>query len=190
MAVSAKPPVVRPTELATNDIQWISTYGGKFIILPDQLLPAWNGYSDDTLDPLDTSHDYGRACGASGHASEIPVGTGVGLVFGENETGGVWLGSTSPIVFEWVYADSDNTIVELLENLPSDLTADSKTAFHVAADTLTVFDSAFSGLDFEPQHSCRFAIKPGSYIVASTYYEPDDSTGLIIHRFLRALPVA
>ena len=176
--------------MAIDDIHWISTYGGRFIALPDLLLPAWRGYSDETLDPLDTEHDYGRACAAPGYAAGIPVGSGVGLVFGENETGGVWLRSKSPIIFEWLYADSDSSIAEILEGLPDDITADNEMEFNVIADTLTVFDSAFSGVDFEAQHSCRFAIDPGQYTIASTYYEPSESTGLILHRFMRISPVA
>ena len=171
--------------MKSDGIQWISTHGGRFIILPDLLLPAWRGYSDGSLDPLDTAHDYGRACAAPGYAAEIPVGNGAGLVFGENESGGVWLRSESPMIFEWVYADSEASIVEFLQSLPDDLAADSEVGFNVIADTLTVFDSVFSGKDFGPQHSCRFAIEPGQYNVASTYYEPDENTALIVHRFQR-----
>lgn len=175
---------MRANHLAFDGINWISTYGGRFIVLPDALLPDWRGYFDENADPLDTSHDYGRACATSGYTASLAVGTGQALVFGENKTGGVWFGRSLPILFEWVYADDEAAVIRALKDLPNDMAVDAAIDFEVFDNELVVFDSAFSGSDFEPQHSCRFSVKPGRYVITSTFYKPDDVTGLIIHRFL------
>jgi len=72
-----------------------------------------------------------------------------------------------------------------LQRLPTDFDSDGTVKLTVSSDNLNVFDSAFSGQDFEPQHNCRFQIKAGQYTVASTLYEPHQDTGLIIHRLIR-----
>ena len=61
---------------------------------------------------------------------------------------------------------------------------DAESPFHVESDHLNVFDSAFAGSDFEPQHSCRFPIKSGRYVIGSSLYEPDTETALVVHRFI------
>lgn len=151
--------------------------------MPDSSLAQWNGCPDDGRDPLDNSHDYGRACGTSGYTDVLAVGKTIALVFGENKYGGVWLESTNPILFEWMYAESEAAVLAALSDLPLDMNVDASLQFAVTSDHLNVFDSAFSGREYEPQHSCRFPIQPGAYTIASSIYKPDDETGLIIHRF-------
>ena len=177
---------MRASVLADPDVHWISSCGGRFVVLPDSSLADWRGYPDDGRDPLDASHDYGRACAATGYASMLPVGKIHALVFGENESGGVYLGRKHPILFEWIYADSTDAVIGALQRLPDGFDSDAELQFDVTSNHLNVFDSAFSGLDFEPQHSCRFPIQPGRFTIASTLYEPYEDTGLIIHRFIRA----
>ncbi len=177
--------VIRTRRLESTDITWISTCGGRFIVLSDSLLSDWHGCPDDA-DPLDTSHDYGRACATSGYSSTLRVGAGNALIFGENKLGGVWLRRSLPILFEWVYANDENAVIAAMDNLPNDPTVDDTTDFTVDSDSLVVFDSVSTGLDFEPRHSCRFSVPVGRYIIGSTYFKPDDETGLILHRFLPA----
>lgn len=171
--------------MSSSEIKWISTNGGRFICLPESLLPDWHGFPDEGADPLDTSHDYGRACATTGYAEVLAVGDGAGLVFGENELGGVWLGDHPPIVFEWVYANDEDAVVSALRSLPDDIPVDD-VQFTVPTGSLVVFDSAFSGSDFEPQHTCTFPITPGQYSVGSAYLEPNNETALIVHRFRKA----
>ncbi|MBB3210528.1 hypothetical protein FHS27_006375 [Rhodopirellula rubra] len=165
------------------DVHWISTYGGRFIAMPDALLAEWHGCPDDGRDPLDTSHDYGRACSTTGYVAHLPIGQSTAIVFGENKSGGVLLGCGTPIVFEWIYADSPDAVVAALQRLPDDIAVDAELPFHVDSDHLNVFDSAFAGCDFEPQHSCRFLIKSGRYVIGSSLYEPNTEIGLVVHRF-------
>ena len=167
-----------------TDIHWISTYGGRFIVLEESLLSEWHGFPDDGRDPLDTSHDYGRACALDGLAATLNVGEGVGLVFGENKCGGVWSLAELPILFEWIYADNEDAVVSALSVVPNILEPDETTEYSIGRGPLVVFDSAFAGVEFEPQHSHRFVMPEGDYLVASTIYEPNDNTGLILHRFL------
>ena len=167
------------------NVHWISTYGGRFIAIPDPLLAEWHGFPDDGRDPLDASHDYGRACSTTDYVAQLSVGQSNAIVFGENKSGGVLLGRRAPILFEWIYADSPDAVIATLQRLPDDLAVDSELRFHVASDHLNVFDSASAGCDLEPQHSCRFPIQSGHYVIASSLHEPDAETGLIVHRFIR-----
>ena len=171
--------------MSDSEITWISTYGGRFIALPDSSLAMWQGFPDDGRGPLDTSHDYGRACDTIGYATTLQVGETTALVFGENDYGGVYSEDQIPLIFEWVYADSADDVLRAIKELPQSLHSDSTLKFKVESDHLNVFDSAFAGCEYESQHSCRFSIKPGHYSVASTLYEPSENIRLIIHRFLR-----
>ena len=171
--------------MTSPQINWISTYGGRFIALPDSALPAWRGFPDDGRDPLDTSHDYGRACDTSGYANVLAVGDTQALVFGENDYGGVYLSNQFPIMFEWIYADSPDDVLLALQNLPEDLENDSAIDIAIASDHLNIFDSAAPGCEYEPQHSFRFSIAPGAYTVTSHLYEPSENIGLIVHRLIR-----
>lgn len=172
--------------LVDQRIHWISTYGGRFIALPDASLSHWRGCPDDGRDPLDASHDYGRACDTSGYADLLAVGEIHALVFGENKSGGVWLGSPHPVLFEWICAESEAAVVDVLDQLPVDLEVNATIQHTVTSDHLNVFDSAFPGTALEPHHSCRFSIQPGTYAIASSIYKPNADTGLIIHRFVTA----
>ena len=165
-------------------VQWISSYGGRFITLPDASLSDWSGFPDGGGDPLDVSHDYGRACATSGYAELLTVGDTCGLVFGENEFGGIWLESPYPILFEWVHAASEDAVVESLARIPADLDAEATLRFDVLSDHLNVFDSVFPGNELELQNRYRFAIQSGTYTIASSVYSPNDEIGLIVHRFL------
>ena len=177
---------MRTSVLADHHINWISTQGGRFIALPDSSLADWYGCPDDGRDPLDDSHDYGRACATSGYADLLAVGKTHALLFGENKLGGVWLESTNPILFEWICAESDDAVIEALARLPADLDVNASLSFVAAMDHLNVFDSVFPGGEHEPQHSCRFPIQPGSYTINSSIYQPNEETGLIVHRFTPA----
>ena len=185
-AVSQEPSVVWANVLTDRRIHWISTHGGRFIALPDASLSHWRGCPDDGRDPLDASHDYGRACATSGYADLLAVGESHALVFGENTSGGVWLESPHPVLFEWMYAASKDMVADVLDQLPVDLEMNATIQHTVASDHLNVFDSAFPGTEFEPKHSCRFSIQPGNYAIASSIYKPNADTGLIIHRFVPA----
>lgn len=169
--------------MADQQIEWISTYGGRFVVMPDSALSHWHGLPDDGRDPLDPSHDYGRANSTSGFTDLLSVGDAPVLVFGENELGGVWLNSAYPILFEWMYAESKGAVIEALSQLPSNLPTNESTKFRVTEDHLNVFDSASPGESFDRDQSCRFPIVPGNYTIFSAIYEPCEETGLIIHRF-------
>ena len=165
-------------------MHWINSQGGRFITLSDELIASWSGYPADGRDPLDTSHDYGRACATNGLADILPVGTGQAIAFGENELGGVWLESSHPILFECVYADSKDSVIIALQNQPDDLEAQAELRFEHYADYLNVFDSAIPGAEVQKQPVCRFPVQPATYLVASAVFKPDDETCLILHRFL------
>ena len=153
-------------------------------MMPDTLLAEWHGCPTDGRDPLDTSHDYGRACAIRGYAAPLRVGLSHAIVFGENESGGVMLCRRSPILFEWMYADSPDAVIAALQRLPDDLDVAADFAFRVTSDHFNVFDSADAGCDVQPQGSCRFPIESGHYVITSSVYKPDSNTGLIVHRFI------
>jgi len=44
--------------LDNPDIHWISTYGGRFVVLPDAALSSWHGFPDDGRDPLDAASTW------------------------------------------------------------------------------------------------------------------------------------
>lgn len=154
--------------------------------MPDALLDQWHGFPDDGRDPLDTSHDYGRACATRDYVAALRIGGCNAIVFGENRSGGVLLGHRAPILIEWIYADSPDAVVRILQCLPDDLASEAELDFRVTSDHLNVFDSVCTGRNFDPQQSCRFPIQAGRYVIASSFYEPDAETSLIVHRFFPA----
>lgn len=76
--------------------------GGPHIILPFVLRSCWKGYEGQE-NPLDTSHDYGRACAIEESFAFIQVGDGQGLV----------LGQSPPMVAVLPKSSSKATVIDL-----------------------------------------------------------------------------
>lgn len=164
---------------------WIESYGGPFICIPAELLHEWNGLSDPDADPLDPSHDYGRACALSGFADTIPLGAARALVFGESETAALWCDKNNHLVFvEWLYANDESEIVAALREMPANMEPDAVIGFDTRFEKHVVFDSVMPGRDCDHHGAIRFALRPGHYVIASRCYRPNDQIGLTVHRIL------
>ena len=80
-----------------EDFKWVSCRAGPHLLLPAELLGAWEGVKKPsfgrivraifrfTMDPASPATDYDRACDVNDLLGLIPVGDGHALVLGGDE---------------------------------------------------------------------------------------------------------
>lgn len=146
--------------------------GGPLILLPEELLQAWQGASN-IHDPTDEDTDYGRAC-IPLDLARIDVGDGVGLLFPPNGTALNWIPyrDGGAAVIEWLTSESDDTDAHVLGRLESVPDAEYRARdliFEVEASRVFLFHAAYSGSEAlappEPHLAHGFDMAPGRYAI-------------------------
>ena len=161
---------------------WIESTGGPLILLEKRLVPYWRGYSP-TFNTGAT--DYERACRVSDFLGTIDVGSGKGIVLGEQPYSTTWWRSndmTSGMLVRWVSAESEEAVIEALRALSNVAWERTAVELKLATGDLTLFDSAFPGNEIDVCLSIE--IPAGVYSVESLHYNPNDKISLILHRFI------
>ena len=167
-----------------TSMRWIGSGGGPLLLVPASLVRSWRGYDRSDLDPLDPSHDYGRACAVTEEIEPIQIGPGRGLVLGDAPDITTWIASNSRegLLVRWHGADSE---AHLLGTLPSDdvWRSQSEILCLVNKDReLLLFDSAYGGEDIERTEYLTIPLDPGMYAVQSLWWTPVKATCSILHR--------
>ncbi|HUQ32045.1 MAG TPA: Imm21 family immunity protein [Pyrinomonadaceae bacterium] len=165
-----------------SSVVWIESAGGPLLLLEENLLAHWHGCFSNSED---TPTDYDRACDVDGDIGIIAVGSGQGIVLGEEPFSTAWwplakLGEG--LLVRWVYAESEAAVIRALENLPSAAWLRTDVEFQVSNGKLLLFDAACSGSDIDER--LEIEIRKGCYVAETLPYQPDEQTSLILHRFV------
>lgn len=163
------------------------------LLLPRSLLPLWDGAdfsSDDRVInaksrwiPEGPPTDYDRACDL-GEIGILPVGSGEGLVLGDEPLSTAWWPLTDQrggMLVRWVYAESDEDVVRALRSLSGELFPSTALSFSVDDGMLVLFDSAMPGREIATA-TLDIRLSPGRYKIATARYAPDSETSLVLHR--------
>ena len=162
-------------------LQWIESASGPLILLEKSLLRHWHGYIEDGT----SKTDYDRACEIGDFLATLKVGTGYGLVLGEEPFSTTWWNCQQlgqGLLVRWVYAESEARVLDLLESLPSDYSPTKEVEFEVLDGTLILFDAACPGKTID--NSLMIKMCQGRYLIQTVHHNPDDETSLILHRFV------
>lgn len=174
-------------------IELIFSGGGPLILLQDDLLPLWGGVENigglrsEERGCFGTGRpcDYDRACAVEDWAGTVPIGDGVGVVFGGDDLGlGLqWAGGAGLLVVRpWCHEeDLDERVSALLACSPP-----FEAGFEVAvtACAQTAFDSANPGFEIFPP-TLRASLEPGHYVVSTCAHRWDGPSGVTLHRLDR-----
>lgn len=164
-------------------MNWISSGGGPFILLPDSLLKFWNGvFIEDQLVLDSRPTDYDRAGKIIEYAGILEVGPGSGIVLGEEPMLTAWQPfeeSKGGIFIRWRWADSEQEVESHISRLPQDLAWENHGEIYFNERVFKLFDAAEPGLDIIGE-SLELELSPGTYTIGSCGYSPDSQTSVVL----------
>jgi hypothetical protein len=184
---------------------WVTSAGGPLMLLPENLLPYWEGINPPSdgrkieanfrWDPTGPATDYDRACETcemTGYINLLEVGSDHALVLGDMPMPTAWWPIPSiegGLLVRWLFADNDNSVMQALKSLSIDAFQPAELAFNVTFPALTLFDSAWGGVEIHlyPSETLTITLKEGLYGVSTLTYTPDSETSLVLHK-LSPLP--
>jgi len=179
-------------------LKWIESAGGPLILLPEELLPSWQGINPPSdgraiearfrWDPGRPATDYDRAVDVEALIGVIAVGTGEGLVlWGEPLRTSWWPYPQHPdeigLLIRWVCAESENNALQALSIAPMSAFGKPDVSFFAGSGNLLLFDAATPGdrlLVNENEH-LKILLHPGRY-ASRTAQQDHGTTRLILHR--------
>jgi hypothetical protein len=189
-----------PTNETELTLPWICSEGGPLLLLSEEYLPAWKGCDVPSggrviqatfrwNGPGSPATDYDRACDVNGYVDLLDVGSGHGLVLGDEPMETMWWHSEvgdGGILVRWGYADDEARVVHSLARIPDDVWEETSLLFTVGQSPLYLFDSAWPGR--EVSRHLVIQVPQGTYSVATGIYRPDDRTELVLHRLRLTAP--
>src|SRR5215204_3384134 len=167
------------------DRVWVSSNGGPLLLLSVAHLAEWHGTDAAAQEPSDADDppsDYDRAGAVADYTGVIPVGSGEGLVLGDEPNDTAWVAlARGGILVRWVYAEGAGQAEAALASIPPDLAWGSAGTFRVTASPVELFDSAESGANALGER-LRIDLAAGTYEIAHADHRPDADTWLQLVR--------
>jgi hypothetical protein len=168
--------------------EWVSSGGGPLLVLPESLLPYWNGADapESALIPSDANSitDYDRACGIHRLVDVISVGPSEGLVLADEPLDTLWWTRGRPgevYLVRWVYGPSDQAVLKELPTFDTRTLRPTGLVFHLSGGPLVLFDSAMPGTDITTP-SARTDLPAACYQVETAKFKPNAATELLVYR--------
>ncbi len=185
--------------------EWVRSAGSPLLLLPKILQDDWDGIeiSPDReveakfrWDKNGPATDFDRACDVEAYVGVIQVGSGEGVVLGDEANITSWYpleNTQSGVLVRWVYAENLDSVVKHIQSIvPSELEWESEGIVNFTSTSLILFDSALPGCGIEEtakvvlpgyekdRDFIKIDLKAGSYNIKSCYYEPDKKTSLLL----------
>jgi len=137
--------------------EWISCNSPLLLVARDQL-SSWEGTDIPSngrkvearfrWNPDGPPTDYDRACDIDDYIGVIDVGTGKGIVLGDEPLMTTWLSlSDGGLLVRWAYSESENDLISSALTLTDDAYEDSGITFVVTNSPLVLFAACESSED-------------------------------------------
>jgi hypothetical protein len=186
-------------------LRWIQSNGGPLLLVPGEIVLSWEGIAP----PADGRHieaqfrwhgqdspatDYDRACDVKEYVGLLSIGTGHGLVLGDEPHSTAWQASatsgesdddTCGVLIRWVYANSEAEVMEALKHVPETAWRADGLLLSVCRELLYLLDAAYAGRELKGDNHVTIHLPPGRYSIATAEYEPDSQMSLLLHRLTR-----
>jgi len=159
--------------------------GGPHIILPFSLRSHWKGYEGQE-NPLDPSHDYGRACAIADRFALMQVGNGQGLVLAQSPPMVAWSPQSSTAAIDLFILESWSSVeLDLLldETIKSARLENTGKTWNIQDEKLGMYYAGDNPLDIvagEIQIPCQ----RGTYELWTYNYKNDKQGDVIMIRLL------
>ncbi|HJR40606.1 MAG TPA: Imm21 family immunity protein [Gemmatimonadaceae bacterium] len=164
----------------TGSLDWLESNGGPLLLLSEELLPSWQGADG----PMSGSTDYERACATRQPLERIRVGSGTGLVLGDEPISTAWMPDASGAggVLVRLSAAGDQGVAEraIRQGTAAASPRGSSLVMSVRGP-MVLFDAAHPGTDLPPR-ALRIELPAGEYEVDTLSLQPDPDTTLLLHR--------
>jgi hypothetical protein len=163
-------------------LKWLESAGGPLLLLEEHLLTDWRGVFAES-NQIPTS-GYDRACNIDDYIGIIEVGSGYGIVLGDEPFLTAWSQLPDPqksFLIRWVFAENEAAVIEALTNLQELKWENTEVEIKLSGDKLVLFDAACDGSQIDDR--LEIEIPKGSYTVETFHYKPNNQTSLILHRF-------
>lgn len=175
-----------------DPLQWIASAGGPLILLPGEYISDWTGVGlfDEQLDfeimPPPKGDDYERACAVEGYLGLLEVGSGHGLVLGDDPMSTAWWqhSASEGILIRWVYGDGEADLMQLLMPIDDRIWTSSDLIFVVGKHPLFLFDSALCGEEATDER-LTITLADGPYTIDTAIVRPNARTEMVLHRLRR-----
>jgi len=175
--------------IMSNQQKWIKSRGGPLVCMDAVLAHHWLGVVGNSVAQGPESNcinDYERACSISDYLGKIVLNNRQALVLGDLplETT-VWqLPAQLPRIVRVYYADPGVDVIKMLE-CKQDLDFSNPVesmGVDVQSGSMTVFEAACAWKDIGDAH-ITFDLSPGSYLIVTKNFQPDDRTSVLVHKF-------
>jgi hypothetical protein len=167
-----------------GDMFWVSSEGGPLLLLSESCLAEWQG-----INPRQGGEsDYDRACGVEAYLGLVKVGDSYGIVLDDEPLQTTWLEpfDQRPGMFiRWRYADSETAILRHVQHVPDTVFCLDEVEFIVSEARHFLFDAALPGWAVVSGDSLEILLPVGKYKIQTGVYQPDATTAMILHRFIR-----
>ena len=186
-----------------EDFKWVSSRGGPHLLLPAELLGAWEGVKKPsfgrivraifrfTMDPASPATDYDRACDVNDLLGLIPVGDGHALVLGGDEVPmSTWIahpdGRGGDIVILMQWADDARVArqIAVTPTVPDEQFDATGLDFHLRGDDAVLLPASDSGPNWV-DGCLRCALPAGRYAVTTAELTRDGNGDGDIGEILR-----
>ncbi len=144
-------------------------------------LPAWRGYP--RIAEAGTVSDYERACAIDEPLGLLTVGTGYGLVLGDEPLSTTWQPDNARrggMIVHWRYGPDGPTTIAALARLPDDIWNLEAFSLPLPSGQAKVFDSAHGGE--RERATLTLTLIPGTYRLETAEYAPGADLALLLHR--------
>ena len=159
-------------------MQYVSSLGGPFIMLPTSDVDRWVRELGEY--PTPQSGPYGLACSIENYCGVIAPWETPILVFGDDPADLYFTASHfDGLFFRWIGADSLPQLLDFAVQQAQAETWDETAEFHVTQTDLTVIDAGAPTRDESTQ--IRLQLRAGAYTVQSRYAQSEDVM-TIVHR--------
>ena len=163
-------------------------------------IPYWEGgdppsggrvvYAAFRCNPEGVATDYDRACDMlSRWLGLVDVGSSWGLVLGGEPTYTTWCvpePGGNGMLARIIWADEDDDLRLALSGIPDDIWTPDNLQLTVLKREWYLFDAALHGRRvFVQPGTVKIELPPGTYSIQSAEHRPDQSTYLLLHRFVR-----
>jgi len=180
-----------------GSMNWVCSAGGPLIVASAEIAPHWRGgFGGRPLEggrePSGESiSDYARACGVDDYLGTLEAGPGEVLVLGDEPMPTAFIPKPGGgVLVRWMYAENEEDARRAVEKVPESVWKATPHKIEVGQrGLLVIFDAACPGDELPPTEDggidalwIPIDLPPGAYLVDTADYQPDGSTGLILHR--------
>lgn len=156
-----------------TSMRWITSAGGPLVLVPKTMTVRWRGVSDG-------GDDYAAACTVDDYVGVIRWNGVDVLVLNDEPLATTCLAGGLTTFLRWMYAPNEDAITNAIQDMSCQFSERQRgVAFDCRATRYILFDAGSPGQSIVEM--IEVDIAPGSYVVESHVWKPNENVGLIVH---------